>query len=79
MIESWINCLNLLKNYCFIYSSENHEILHSLEGVSQNEQNEVGQTVWISWEERAEEAFFLKTQFHGGGRTPIFTLPSPYP
>lgn len=24
-----------LKNYCFVYSSENHEILHSLEGVSQ--------------------------------------------
>lgn len=34
-VESWINCLNLLKNYCFVYSSENHEILHSLEGVSQ--------------------------------------------
>ena len=78
-VESWINCLNLLKNYCFIYSSENHEILHSLEGVSQ-----ISRMKWVKLfgflgKRGLRRAFFLKTQFHGGRGNPNFTAAQPLP
>lgn len=77
-VESWINCLNLLKNYCFVYSSENHEILHSLEGVSQ-----ISRMKWVKLSgflgtRGLRRAFFLKAQFHGG-RNPNFTAARPQP
>ena len=36
----------------------------------------MGQTVWISWEERAEEGLLSS---RGGGGTPISQLSDPYP